>query len=120
MGGSTVCSGNSSCILCSTLLLQFLFQDLLDRGTCHHSWRGRLDVSLVCNELLLHLIHPTIEQAELVLELVVDVEGGSGHTCRYGGVDVGNNSLIELLHGRGSNDLEIGMEGCVFSHEWRW
>ena len=79
-----------------------------------------MDVSLVCNELLLHLVHPRIEQADLVLEFVVDVEGGSSHTCGYRGIEVGSNSLIQLLHSRGSNDLEIGTEGCVFSCEWRW
>jgi len=120
MGGSTVCSGNSTCTLRSIFLLQFLFQDFLDQGCCHHGRRGRLDVSLVCNELQLHLVHPRIEQADLVLEFVVYVEGGGSHTCGYGGIDIGNNSLIQLLHSRGCNDLEIGREGCVFSSEWRW
>ena len=79
-----------------------------------------MDVSLVCNELLLHLVDPRIEQADLVMEFIVDVEGGSSLTCGYGGIEVGNNSLIQLLPSRGCNDLEIGMQGCVFSHEWRW
>ena len=69
---------------------------------------------------VLHLVHPRIEQANLVLEFIDDVEAGGSHTCGYGGIDIGNNSLIQLLHSRGCNDLEIGMEGCMFSCEWRW
>jgi len=52
---------------------------------------------LVGEELLLHLGNLTIQHSDLLAKFTAGAKKG-GSVSGYGGIDVGSNSPIELLH----------------------